>query len=71
MGQKCKLLETQNESRQLREGTRRHEEMWKEGQKTEVWNSSRSILHLGDGLSKGSLKRESEKDGRKVSYSIG
>lgn len=71
MGQKCKLLETQNESHQLREGTRMHGEMWKEGQKTEGWNSSRSILHLGDGLSKGSLKRESEKDGRKVSYSIG
>ena len=45
--------------------------MWKEGQKTEGWNSSRSILHLGDGLSKGSLKRESEKGGRKVSYRIG
>ena len=36
MGQKFKLLEIQNESHQLREGIRRHGEMWKEGQKTRV-----------------------------------
>ena len=36
MGQKFKLLETQNESHQLREGIRRHGEMWKEGQETGV-----------------------------------
>lgn len=36
MGQKFKLLETQNESHQLREGIRSHGEMWKEGQKTGV-----------------------------------
>lgn len=36
MGQKFRLLETQNESHQRREGIRRHGEMWKEGQKTGV-----------------------------------
>ena len=36
MGQKFKQLEIQNESHQLREGIRRHGEMWKEGQKTRV-----------------------------------
>lgn len=40
--------------------------MQKEEQKIKGWNSYGSILHLGYGLTKGSQKKESEKDGRKV-----
>lgn len=38
----------------------------KEEQKIKDWNSYGSILHLGDGLTQRSQKKESEKDGRKV-----
>lgn len=56
-------------SHQFRGGSRSHGDNAGERgtQKIKGWDSCRSILHLGDGHTKESQKRESENGGRKLS----